>query len=164
VGVVVLVLGGILSLGAIVAIVFGVRGRPETWAFALTFGGVGTLICGGFAGIIGFHLVYLNPFSDAEIETGRPCTATVLSVAETRVGGNRSTDVFEFRLRVLPVDGSAYEVTIRDEVNFVEAGRAGAGIGTTAFPCVIDRGDDSRVHVFWLNNPSPSRPSGNTPT
>ncbi|MCW3820622.1 hypothetical protein ONA91_39940 [Micromonospora sp. DR5-3] len=55
--------------------------------------------------------------------------------------------VYEFKLRVKPTDGAAYEATLRDTLNSVEAGRVGAG--TTDFRCVIDTDDASRVAVFW---------------
>lgn len=58
-------------------------------------------------------------------------------------------DVFEFRIRVQPSEGAAYETTIRDALNSVEGGRVGAG--RTTFPCVIDRDDKSRVDARWMD-------------
>jgi hypothetical protein len=80
---------------------------------------------------------------------GRPCTATVLSVADIGVVINR-VEVFEFKLHIRLDDGSAvYETTLRDAPNAIEAG--GVGIGDTEFRCVADADDRSRVKVFWLD-------------
>jgi hypothetical protein len=84
--------------------------------------------------------------SDEEIRTGRPCKATVLSVTDTRNLVNENT-VYEVKLRVEPTDGTAYDATVRDALNSVEAGRVGAG--AAEFRCVIDADDASRVAVFW---------------
>jgi hypothetical protein len=157
-----LVVAGILITGGFVVMVMSSRRsarRSTAWTLAGVFG-VLMLICGAFCGVGTLRALMIGePFTDAEIRTGRLCTATVLSFSETHVGDSRNTEVLDFRVRVQPVDGSAYETTVRDEVNHVEAGRVGAGIGTTGFRCVIDREDNSRVHIFWLDNPSPS-PSG----
>ncbi|MFI1990916.1 hypothetical protein [Actinoplanes sp. NPDC020271] len=97
-----------------------------------------------------FWLAYkamgIDHLSDEQIRGGRTCSADVLSVQDTGSVLNENT-VYEFRLQVHPEDGAAYEATIRDSLNSIEAGRVGAG--TDKFPCVIDRDDASRVEVFW---------------
>jgi hypothetical protein len=155
-----LVVAGILITGGFIAMVVSSRrARGSTaWTFVGVFG-VLMFICGGFCSVGALRTLLIGePFTDADIRTGRPCIATVLSFSDTHVGDSRDTEVLDFRVRVQPVDGSAYETTVRDEVNHVEAGRVGAGLGTTAFRCVIDREDNSRVHVFWLDSPLPSLP------
>lgn len=93
-------------------------------------------------------LLGLDPLSNDDINDGRPCTATILSMTDMNSSVNRN-EVFEFRIRVQPSEGAAYETTIRDALNSVEGGRVGAG--GTEFPCVIDRDDRSRVKVLWLD-------------
>lgn len=167
-GVAFLVVGGILFIAGFTAVAVGIRQqfkqKGKVWAVVPPIGGL-MLFCSIVCGISGSVVLQSgNPLTDADIRAGRPCTATVLSVSDAPTGGRRDTDVFDFKIRVQPVDGSAYEVTVRDEVDYVEAGRAGAALGTTAFRCVIDRNDNSRVHVFWLDIPSPSPPSETTHT
>jgi hypothetical protein len=108
---------------------------------------VGILGCiGGFFWLV-YALIGVDNLSDEEIRNGRSCTATVLSVTDTKSTLNERT-VYEFKLEVKPSDGAAaYRVTMRDTLNSIEAGRVGAG--ATDFRCVIDRDDTSRVEVFW---------------
>ncbi|MEU5939049.1 hypothetical protein ABZ807_07630 [Micromonospora sp. NPDC047548] len=91
-------------------------------------------------------LIGVDHLSDEEIRDGRPCTATVLTVTDTHNSINENS-VYEVKLRVQPTDGAAYEATVRDALNSVEAGRVGAG--ATEFRCMIDRNEASRVEVFW---------------
>ena len=92
------------------------------------------------------RIMGLDPLSGEEIRTGRPCTATVLSVADAHMTWNEDR-VYEMKLRVRPKDGAEYKATVRDVLNSVEAGRVGAR--GTEFRCVIDADDASRVEVFW---------------
>ncbi len=94
-------------------------------------------------------MIGVDPLSDEEIRAGRPCTATVLSVTEISATKNREKTVYEFKLRVKPTDGAAYEATVRDMLDSVEGGRVGAD--ATEFRCVIGAHDASRVEVFWLD-------------
>ena len=92
------------------------------------------------------EMIGIDHLTDEEIRTGRPCTATVLSVADTSNVVNGNT-VYEMKLRVRPEDGAEYEATVRDALNSVEASLVGAS--GTEFRCVIDADDASRVEVFW---------------
>ncbi|MEO3779367.1 hypothetical protein ABGB16_21495 [Micromonospora sp. B11E3] len=121
------------------------RSRDLGWLVPV---GLTVVACGctGFIFWLVHHLIGIEHLSDEQIDAGRPCTATVLSVADTSNSVNENT-VYEVKLRIRPTDGAAYEATVRDALNSVEAGRVGAG--TTEFRCVIDKDDPSRVEVFW---------------
>lgn len=111
--------------------------------------GVGVLAFLGFmAGAFwfAFKTIGVDHLSDEQIRDGRTCTANVISAQDTGSVLNEDT-VYEFKLRVQPEDGAAYDATVRDSLNSIEAGRVGAG--TSEFRCVIDRDDASRVEVFW---------------
>jgi hypothetical protein len=95
---------------------------------------------------LAYKAIGVDHLSDEQIHDGRTCTAVVTSVHDTGSVLNDDT-VYEFKLQVRPSDGVAYQATIRDSLNSIEAARVGAG--TTEFPCVIDRDDASRVEVFW---------------
>ncbi|MEU8264367.1 hypothetical protein AB0C02_27565 [Micromonospora sp. NPDC048999] len=116
--------------------------------FLLLIAGASLLsVCCWFG--LGWVTNLLFGVDSASEKDGRPCTATVLSVKETKVVLNHEQQ-FEFRLRVKPDEGPAdgYEVTIRDTLNVIEGGHVAHG---TEFRCVIDHDDDSRVKVFWAD-------------
>jgi hypothetical protein len=127
------------------------QSEPESssprWLPALIAGIVVTILgCTGGAFWFAYRTIGVDHLSDDQIRDGRACTATITAVEDTGSVINDDT-VYEFTLRVRPATGAAYDATVRDALNSIEAGRIGAG--TTDFPCVIDRDDPTHLEVFW---------------